>query len=313
MDAGALSRAYLDHLRDVRGICPRSIAATGREIDRFLAALSPAGQALDLATVTADQAQRYLQVRCRDRHPATAYTVVSAIKRFFAFLDLYGHIPANPIAALPLPQLPKGVPLPKALAFQEVEALFLAARDHSDPFFAARDFALFAAFYGLALRTAEAAALSLADVDFAQSVATIRHAKSACERQVPLPEPVSHAFQRYLPHRQHCLADPSVSSRGDLPRAFFLSHRGTPLHAHMFWNWLDAYRQRAGISRRISPHQLRHSCATHMVTLCRWPLPLVSQWLGHERQQSTLLYTHLALDDFTAALSLHPFWKGGLL
>lgn len=300
MDACHLAQTYVSYLKEVRGVCTQNVRASSLELERFLAYLCGA-DATDLAVVAPSEVERYLTTRCAHLKPASARRVVSLLKDFFAFLAQRQLIPHNPIALFPLPKLPQGTPLPKALTVEEVDALFSATSHNPDPFLAARDFALLAALYALALRASEAVQLTLRDVNLLCNVVTVRHSKTGRQRQLPLPQAVRQAFARYLAYRHDFAAKSNVSSQ-----AFFLSRRGGPLHPHTLWLWLDTYRKKAGIPRKISPHQLRHSCATHMIADSGWPLPLVSQWLGHQKHDSTLLYTHLLQDDLASAITRHP-------
>lgn len=228
-----------------------------------------------------------------------------AVGRFFAWAVSRRLLLADPAASV---KREKSEPWQPASVLSEAEmAALVDAPDPETPK-GIRDRAILELLYSTGLRRAEIAALDLTDVDLAGGLVFVRSGKEAKQRLVPVGASAAEAIARYLGlARPLFLVSPHV-------RGLFLSssrcgHRGKRLgHGAIPIIVADAARK-AGITKRVTPHTLRHSFATHLLRAGA-DLRHVQELLGHSRIDSTERYTHLDVTDLAAAHARsHPRGK----
>lgn len=205
----------------------------------------------------------------------TLYDRVQSLKQFFAYLVTEGHLKTDPARRLPLPKV--GKRLPKALSLAEMEALLHAVR--KAPHLVLRDRVLIELLYAGGLRIQEALHLRVEDCDLSDgSVRVI--GKGDIERRIYLKLPVLKRLRGYI--EQGKLADWLFPSRDD-----------QPLSAEVVRNRLKQYAKVAGITRRVTPHVLRHSIAVHYLQGGA-PINFVQSLLGHAKLSTTGEYLLLS-------------------
>jgi integrase/recombinase XerD len=205
-----------------------------------------------------------------------------ALRGLFRHLRLERHIAADPTAELQLPRLSRR--LPQFLDVDEVDRL-LAAPDLTTPR-GARDAVMIDTLYATGLRVTELVKLRRADVNTAEGLLVVT-GKGSKQRVVPLGDVVHQRMLRYLDEtRPHF-------DRGRDAEALFLTHRGRPMTRQNFWKLLLAHARKAGITKPISPHKLRHSFATHLLERGA-DLRAVQAMLGHADVGTTQIYTHVS-------------------
>jgi integrase/recombinase XerC len=274
MDAAVGS--FLEHLSVERGASAhtlRSYTADLTEFSRFLADEGIAGlPAADTRAVRA-----YLAGLHRRRlSKATIARKLAAVRSCFRFLARRGRLESNPARGVRSPRL--GRRLPAFLSLDE-------ARDSLDAgpgpdASGARDHALIEVLYGTGLRVAEGCGLDLDDLD--EGRRTVRVVgKGDKERVVPIGERALEALDAYL------------ALRGRRRGALFLNRRGGRLTARSAHRIVRAWARRAGLDQRVTPHTLRHSFATHMLSAGA-DLRLIQELLGHSRLSTTQRYTHVS-------------------
>jgi integrase/recombinase XerD len=213
--------------------------------------------------------------------PASIRRGVSAIRTYYGFLVGEGRVAADPSDRLESPR--RGRVLPETLSVREVEAL-LGAPQVDQPL-AWRDRALLELAYGAGLRVSELCALNLTDLLLSENLVRV-FGKGGKERLVPIGRSVIGAASVYL-HTMRPALD-----RGKSRGRVFLNVRGQPLSRVGAWGIVKRATQRAGITKRVTPHTLRHSFATHLLEGGA-DLRAVQEMLGHADLSTTQIYTHV--------------------
>jgi integrase/recombinase XerD len=278
---------FLTWLRVEKGRSPATLAAYRRDLAGWLRWLGTRGVALADAT-EADVNEHVVALQGLGRSAATVKRVVVAVRSLYRFLALEGFTATDPAVDVEVPRVPAG--LPKALTEDEVNRL-LDAVVGDDPV-ACRDRAVLEVLYGTGLRIAELVGLSLADVDL-EDAQLRAFGKGAKERIVPLGRPAANALRAWLdPDRRGALAPDRWARRTDA-EAVFLNVRGGRLTRQGAWGIVRKYGSRVGLADRLTPHVLRHSCATHMLDHGA-DIRYVQELLGHASVSTTQIYTRVS-------------------
>jgi integrase/recombinase XerD len=213
--------------------------------------------------------------------PASIRRNVSAVRSYFKFLLGEGHVVRDPSERLETPK--RWRTLPEVLGVEEVEKL-LAAPSLDEPL-AFRDRAMLELAYGAGLRVSEWISLGVRDVMLQDHLVRV-FGKGAKERLVPIGRRAIGATAIYLRELR-----PSLE-KGEGKGALFLNSRGRPLSRMGAWKILRKYVDQAGIKKRVTPHTLRHSFATHLLEGGA-DLRAVQEMLGHADISTTQIYTHV--------------------
>lgn len=279
---------FLVWLSVEKGRSPNTTSAYRRDLGSYWRFLHEQGIAL--ADVSEDDIARHVALlRASGRKPATIKRALVAVRTFHRFLVVEGHEEADPAADLDPQRVPAGVP--KALAEREVEVL-LAAVVGDDPV-AMRDRAMLEVLYGTGVRIAELVGLSLGDVDLDQGVLRVV-GKGDKERVVPVGRHARGALGAWLAHGRPAFEPKRWARRGDAD-AVLLNQRGGRLTRQGAWSVLQQHAERVGLGDRVSPHVLRHSCATHMLDHGA-DIRIVQELLGHASISTTQLYTKVSTE-----------------
>ncbi len=229
-----------------------------------------------------DMLSYLLSLKERNYAATTQARKVAAAKSFFSFMVAEGNLKNNPTENVGSPNV--GRPLPKPISHSEVMKLLEQPSKLSTPE-AKRDSAMLALLYASGLRVSELMSLNLGDVDIEGGFVRC-FGKGHKERLVPIARRASLAVAEYVkesrPHLTH----------SDAERALFLNRRGKRLTRQGFWQILKGYAKSADLGKEITPHTLRHSFATHMLSGGA-DLRSVQELLGHANISTTQVYTHL--------------------
>ena len=232
-------------------------------------------------------------------------SIETVLRRLSGFAQLYDflikekRVRANPVGYVIKPQ--KWDKLPVFLNYNEVEKL-LAAPD-SASISGYRDSLILETIYASGMRVSEVTGVRLADVDFKRGLILV-YGKGAKERYVPVYEKLLKKLDAWLSSRQNDFV------RGSDPGWLFLNRRGEGLTRQYVWQMIKEYCERAGIDKDISPHTLRHSFATHLLSGGA-DLRTIQIFLGHENIVTTEIYTHVTDDAKRDVLSrFHPRFRG---
>lgn len=213
--------------------------------------------------------------------------VLAALRHFFRYMIEEGRVEVNPLEDLDTPRFSKRLPV----VFSEKEITKLLEVPRKDTPQGLRDIAILELLYGSGLRVSEALNLDVKDVNLAQGF-VIAYGKGQKERIVPISEPCRDAIERYLRDARPVLMRnrrPLVKGRDPL----FVTGRGSVLTRQGLFKNLKKYGIEAGFMRRLSPHKLRHSFATHLVEHGA-DLRAVQEMLGHADIGTTEIYTHVS-------------------
>lgn len=216
--------------------------------------------------------------------PATIRRQVSAVHTYYAFLIGEGRLTADPSDRLETPK--RWRTLPETLSVQEVERL-LASPSLDEPL-AWRDRALLELAYGTGMRVSELCGLVVPDLILSEQLVRV-FGKGSKERLVPLGRKVIGAVSTYM----HTLR--ATLDRGQSKNRVLLNARGGPLSRMGAWGVVKKHAERAGITKRVTPHTLRHSFATHLLEGGA-DLRAVQEMLGHADLATTQIYTHVDRD-----------------
>lgn len=227
-----------------------------------------------------------LNLKERGYVPTTVARKVAAARSFFGFLLSDGIIKTDPTENMSSPSVGKA--LPKPIPIAQVQ-LLMAQPDKLQTSEAKRDRAMLELLYASGMRISELVALNMGDVNFEGDYFVRCFGKGRKERIIPLYEAIAKSVKKYVDEERPKLA------HGRKETALFLNSRGERLTRQGFWQKLKEYAKSAGLNAHISPHTLRHSFATHMLSGGA-DLRSVQELLGHANISTTQVYTHLTTE-----------------
>ena len=269
-----LARAQ-DHLAHRRSSL---LAASGKDLAGFIAALQSSGEA------AASTARR-----------------LAALRMFYGYLVAEEVIEADPTAHLEGIRVAAGVPKP--LTMGETERL-LSSVTGDEPA-EVRDRALLEFLYATGARISEACGLNLDDLDLGGRVVRL-FGKGSKERLVPIGRPAVESLRTYLEDGARSALTPHSWRTGTDRSAVFLTNTGRRLNRQKAWDVVKTAGSRAGIDGEMSPHVLRHTCATHMLEHGA-DLRIVQEMLGHATISTTQIYTKVSQDRLLSVYrAAHP-------
>jgi integrase/recombinase XerD len=275
---------FLDHLALERGLSPRTLEAYGRDVGRLVAFLEAQGRARVGEASAADLREFVYQLKDQGLQATSIRRNLSAVRTYFAFLIAEGLVIADPSERLEPPKTRRR--LPDVLSHAEMERL-LVAPDPVDPLYW-RDKAMLEFGYASGVRVSELTALKIKDLELDEGFATV-FGKGSRERLVPIGQGAIRAIRLYLRDLRPTL------ERGKGKGAVFLNARGQPLSRMGVWKILKGHVLKAGIEKRVSPHTLRHTFATHLLDAGA-DLRAVQELLGHASVSTTQIYTHTSVE-----------------
>ena len=295
MNWKAAIQEYLNHLQIERGLSANTRINYQLDLEK-LAEFS--GEEPNAAPLHIDQESltAFVYQYSKTKHPRSQARLMSSLKGFFDFLLNEGLRKENPAALLESPRL--GLYLPDTLNIEEVEALLQA--NEEDHYLGIRNRAIVETLYGCGLRVSELTALQLSDLFFEEGYVRV-FGKGNKQRLVPLAATTQKYIQGYLDIRSE--VTPKMAKDGD---TLFLSRRGTGLTRAMIFTLIKQLAVKAGISKKVSPHTLRHSFATHLLENGA-DLRAIQLMLGHSSITTTEIYVHIDRKHLAQVLeSYHP-------
>jgi integrase/recombinase XerD len=272
---------FLSHARIEKGLAANSVDAYGRDLRRYAAHLQRLG-VTSWDAVGRGEIQAHLAELVRlGLSPRSQARALSAIRSLHALLVAERLATLNPTDEVDAPR--PGRRLPELLSRDEIEALLSAPDPRRAP--GRRDRAMLELLYATGLRVSELVTLHLNDVDLETRMLVAR-GKGSKERVVPVGAPAAEALKAYL------FGARDVLLRGRRSKDLFVTPRGGRMTRQGFAKLLARHARAAGIRRRVSPHKLRHSFATHLLEGGA-DLRAVQAMLGHADVSTTQIYTHV--------------------
>jgi integrase/recombinase XerD len=279
---------FLTWLAVERGRAANTLGAYRRDLRAYNAWLRERGTTLD-AVGEADIAAFVGYLRTLDKAPASVKRTTVAVRSLHRFLSDEGIVPLDAGAAVETPRVPAS--LPKALTEEEVKALIESIT--GDEPVDLRDLAMLEVLYGTGVRISELVGLSIADVDLDGALLRA-FGKGARERIVPLGRPARRALEDWFDRGRPAFEPEQWARRRDA-EAVFLNTRGGRLSRAGAWLAVKKHGDRVGLGARLSPHVLRHSCATHLLDRGA-DIRAVQELLGHVSISTTQVYTKVTTD-----------------
>lgn len=287
---------FRDYLALEAGSSPHTVENYLRDVRR-LAEYGESKGVRGPADVTAAQLREFIYfLKDLGLAATTIRRQVSALRTYYKFLVGEGVVTRDPSERIESPK--RWRTLPTVLTVADVERL-LAAPNTDEPL-AIRDRALLEFAYATGVRVSELIGLTLQDILFEEGVARV-FGKGAKERLVPVGRRALGAVALYAREIR-----PTLEKRGVGRGALFLNARGGPLSRVGAWGVIKKMAKRAGIAKRVTPHTLRHTFATHLLEGGA-DLRAVQEMLGHADLSTTQLYTHVDRDYLRSVhKSYHP-------
>jgi len=275
---------FLGWLAVEQGRSPRTIAAYLGDLKLLQKHL--AEQGLDLTEATSEPLVELIaRERSSGKSPKSVARLVATLRVFHRFLRDEGMREDDPMQSIEGIAIPKGIP--KALSVEDVTRLLESVVGVDA--LAIRDQALLEFLYGTGARISEVCGLRMSDLDLDNSLVRLL-GKGDKERIVPFGRQAHMAVSRWLGPSGRPFLVPQTWARRTDSDAVFLGVRGTRLSRQAAWGIVKKYAQLAGIKEHMSPHVLRHSCATHMLVNGA-DLRIVQELLGHASVTTTQVYT----------------------
>lgn len=288
----SLVEQFLDYLSLERGLSPNTRAAYGDDLARFVHFLDRAG----IKSFSQVDRKHLLDYLMAEKERGLRVNSISrrlvAIKIFFRYLQQESLLVKNVAEVMDSPKLWKI--LPEVMSLKEVERMLEApqGKDRNS----IRDKALLELMYATGMRVSEAADLKLEDIHFDEGYIRCM-GKGSKVRIVPFGDKARTCLQRYLAEsrpgfvKSYAGAQPEFAK--DKPvRHVFLTYRGKNFSRKGIWKLVRDYARKAGITRRVSPHTMRHSFASHLLANGA-PLRVIQEMLGHADIATTQIYTHV--------------------
>ena len=264
--------AFLRHLEAEKHASPHTVKSYRTDLEDFGRIVT-----VDLREVDVRAVRGYLaELHTRSLDPASVARKLAAVRSWFRFLQRRGVVEGNPARQVRSPRLPRK--LVSFLPIDETAALMDARPVRGT----ARDTAIIELLYASGLRVSELVGLDLRDVDLADMTVRVL-GKGRKERIVPFGAAAAGALADYL------------GARGPAGGAVFRNRRGGRLTVRSVHTIVRRQTRAAGIVRRVSPHTLRHTFATHLLDSGA-DLRMIQELLGHSRLSTTQRYTHVSSD-----------------
>jgi integrase/recombinase XerD len=296
VEVEAAGTAYLNYIRVERGLSENTLGAYGSDLFKFTGFLRE--RKLSLAKVQRDDVVDFLSSLYRrglDSRSVARHLVT--VRSFFKFLIVDGIVNHDPTTNLESPKIRQT--LPSFLSVKEVEKL-LALPDLNTPL-GLRDRALLDVLYSCGLRVTELISLRSDNIDF--ELGCIRCiGKGDKERLVPIGRKALDSVVTYIKDSRPALL--RSRRRAKLSNAIFLNRQGGQLGRVGVWKILAAYGRALGLRKRLTPHKLRHSFATHLLERGA-DLRSVQMMLGHADISTTQIYTHVMEDRLKTVYKAH--------
>ena len=286
---------YLQRHCTARGLSPNSIAAYQATLEGFREYVRWRLEDRGPDTITSRDVLEYVDYlrKERDNGDAAVNRQVTVLRNFYRAVVAMGHLEMrhNPMAYFPKLKAQRRR-LPVCLDEDQVRRLIELPRPNT--VMGLRDRAILTLLYGTGIRASECAGLREKDIDWEDHTIFVR-GKGGHERTIPLNDEVVHIMKQYRMARGVVAAT----------ETFFRSRHGGALSRNAIYERVRGAGRRARIEKRVSPHRLRHTFATHLIK-AGVQLVTLRDLLGHRQITSTQIYIHLTAKDLRRAAQLHP-------
>jgi len=283
-----------DHLKYERNVSEHTLRNYLSDLEQFynyLCPVSPTGtrRHIDIKQIDHITIREYLSKLYQEKRKKTSIArKLATLRTFFKFLCREQVLEMNPARLVASPRLEKK--LPKVMSVEDV-IRFIETPD-PETVLGKRDRAILELLYASGVRVAELAGLDLEDIDFKHESIRVR-GKGRKERIVPFGSQAKEALRTYLGVRGELLVEAPEELRD--PGALFLNYQGTRITTRSVGRMLDKYVEECAMAHNISPHSLRHSFATHLLSAGA-DLRAIQELLGHARLSTTQIYAQVSME-----------------
>lgn len=276
-----LLQNFQEYLSVEKGLSDNSIFSYGYDLNKFKSYLDK--QQIDLLNVQSKDIMKFLvEEKSRKISAKTLAREVVAIRQFYKYLRDEKQVDFNPTDKIETPEVMRVIP--DHLTLEEINELF--DRIKEDNIFELRDKCIFELLYSSGLRISEACNLKMEDVDLENMTLSI-DGKGGKSRLVPFGEKALNILRLYLEKSR-----PEILKHRKCDY-IFVSKKGSFINRKSVWRLLNLYIKRTGIQKKVTPHTLRHSFATHLLEN-HADLRSVQELLGHIDISTTQIYTQMA-------------------
>ena len=279
MNASALIDQFLDAVWVEQGLSENTLTAYGSDLRIFAQCM----QGKSLLEIEGADISKFLAMRYKQGiGNRSSARILSSLRRFYGYQIRENKISIDPTALIESPHI--GRPLPASLSEHDVELLLEAPEVTNDLGY--RDKTMLEMLYATGLRVSELVGLKFEQVGFRQGMVRIT-GKGNKERLVPVGEEAMSWLEGYMSQaRKNILGERQCDY-------LFITSRGQGMTRQAFWHIIKRHAKKAGISKALSPHTLRHAFATHLLNHGA-DLRVVQLLLGHSDLSTTQIYTHIA-------------------
>ncbi len=289
MFGGGFFHEFLQFLRVDKALSANTLDAYKRDVDLFAMFLDKKKIAFD--EVVPDDVTDFLwHEKEKGKSVASLIRYIESLRQFYRFLLTENHIKIDPMENIDLPKKPER--LPKVLSVNDMTRLLMppaATIEKTALDRTLRDIAAFELMYAAGLRISEVVNMRDADLDLDAAFVRVK-GKGGRERVVPLGKRAIAALRKYMEIRSRTRVKHLIGNGKDY---VFTSSQGGHMVRSTFLHSLQRFQKKAGISKTISPHVLRHSFATHLLEGGA-DLRVVQELLGHADISTTQIYTHVS-------------------
>ncbi|MFM1879739.1 MAG: hypothetical protein RLZZ241_2605 [Bacteroidota bacterium] len=287
---------YLTYLKLERALARNSIAGYRRDLEKLIGFVQNEFQQLSVADIDREHLEKFVHHLSATVQPRSQARTISGLRGFFEYLNFEGYREDNPMDLIATPKL--GKKLPDTLAVEEINML-IDCIDRSTAE-GERNRAIIETLYGCGLRVSELLDLKLGDLYFKEGFILVT-GKGSKQRFVPIGSFNQNCIRQYI-QEVRALLKPQKGHESIV----FLNRRGGKLTRSMIFEILKRLAQKANLQKRISPHTLRHSFASHLLQNGA-DIRAIQQMLGHESITTTEIYLHLDRRHLTAVIhQFHP-------
>jgi len=285
---------FLKTLKYTKGYSPHTLRNYRIDLMQFLAFLKSKGEdaeEIELKDIRNQMIREFLaHLHQKGLSKASIARKLATIRSFFTYLSRYGQVALNPAKMISTPKLEKK--LPDFLSVDAVNKLLQTPDTKAElgrRSLGKRDLAILELLYATGMRLNELVSLNLDDLDLSGQMVRVK-GKGKKERLTPFGQKASEAIRVYFAERRN-LINPSQAGE----QSIFLNCRGGRMTGRSIARMLDKYIIICSIKHNISPHSLRHSCATHLLNAGA-DLRFIQELLGHSSLSTTQKYTHMSMD-----------------
>ncbi len=276
-----LLQTFQEYLSVEKGLSDNSIYSYGYDLNKFAIFLEK--EHINFLEVKTNDIMRFLEEeRERKISAKTLAREVVAIRQFYKFLRDEKRLDSNPTEKIETPEVARTIP--DYLTQTEIDELFITIKE--DNLYELRDKCIFELLYSSGLRISEACNLKIGDVDMENMAITVE-GKGGRQRLVPFGEKSLDILKKYMAESRPEILKKRVCE------FVFVSKKGSYINRKSVWRLLNHYIKRTKIKKKVTPHTLRHSFATHLLEN-HADLKSVQELLGHIDISTTQIYTHMA-------------------